>query len=352
MRACIAAGQLAQAGDRFADRRVPRKRFIPAAATLDVFQTPAHSLIQPGGAALHDDAVGHEVAAEQQILAIAQQIRHQLLQPFGQRLGILRRAPALQREQNDGIALGVNVDLELFCLLVNFRHAQGAGGDLFKELAAGKLLIFRPFLLEAAQIVLLFSLLVDFPADILQRLQQRRLCHGLEQVLLHADLNGLLRELKIVVSADEDDPCLRQLGADELAERQPVHKRHFDIRDQNVRAQLADLRQGKLPVGRIAAEFKAVPLPIDAVAQTFPHNTFILHQKNLQQCDHLNPIVPFFPGVWKKHFIFSPAPYELDRYESSVIGMKLSIGVRVSRNAYSSSSQHSSVVMSVSAHSN
>ena len=49
VRACIAAGQLAQAGDRFADRRVPRKRFIPAAATLDVFQTPAHSLIQPGG---------------------------------------------------------------------------------------------------------------------------------------------------------------------------------------------------------------------------------------------------------------------------------------------------------------
>lgn len=264
-------------------------------------------------------AVGHEVAAEQQILAIAQQIRHQLLQPFGQRLGILRRAPALQREQNDGIALGVNVDLELFCLLVNFRHAQGAGGDLFKELAAGKLLIFRPFLLEAAQIVLLFSLLVDFPADILQRLQQRRLCHGLEQVLLHADLNGLLRELKIVVSADEDDPCLRQLGADELAERQPVHKRHFDIRDQNVRAQLADLRQGKLPVG--ASPQNSKPYRSQSMQSRRPsRTTHSSSTRKLQQCDHLNPIVPFFPGVWKKHFIFSPAPYELDRYESSVIG--------------------------------
>lgn len=204
---------------------------------------------------------------------------------------------ALQGQQNHVITLGVNVDLQLLCLLVDLGNAQRAGGDLFKELAAGILLIFLPFLLKLTQIGFLLPLLVDFPADILQRFQKRRLCHRLKQILLHADLNGLLRKLKVVVSADENNSCLRQFCADKLAECQPVHKRHFDIRNQNVRAQLADLRQRQLAVGRIAAEFKTVPFPVDAVAQPFPHDAFVLYQKNLQQCNHLRVIVPFFPGV-------------------------------------------------------
>mgnify|MGYP002310054228 CR=1 FL=1 len=60
---------------------------------------------------------------------------------------------------------------------------------------------------------------------------------------------------------------------------------------------LADLRQRQLAVGRIAAEFKTVPFPVDAVAQPFPHDALVLYQKNLQQCNHLRVIVPFFPGV-------------------------------------------------------
>ena len=203
----------------------------------------------------------------------------------------------MQRQQNDGIAFGIDVDLQLFGLLVDLGDAQCAGGELLEELASGVLLILLPFLLEAAQIGLLLALFVDLSADVLQRFQKRRLCHGLEQILLHADLDGFLRKFKIVVPADENDFCLRQLRADELAERQSVHKRHFDVCNQDVRAQLADLRQGQLPVGRVAAEFEAVPLPVDAVAQTFPHDAFILHQKNLQQCNHLRLIVSFFPSV-------------------------------------------------------
>ena len=297
MRLGVAAGKFTQTGDRFADRRVPRKRFVPAAAALNIFQATVHGGVQPRGAALYNDAVGHKVAPKQQIFAIAQKIRHQFLQPLGQRLGILCRALALQGQQNHVITLGVNVDLQLLCLLVDLGNAQRAGGDLFKELAAGILLIFLPFLLKLTQIGFLLPLLVDFPADILQRFQKRRLCHRLKQILLHADLNGLLRKLKVVVSADENNSCLRQFCADKLAECQPVHKRHFDIRNQNVRAQLADLRQRQLAVGRIAAEFKTVPFPVDAVAQPFPHDAFVLYQKNLQQCNHLRVIVPFFPGV-------------------------------------------------------
>ena len=247
MCSCIAARQLAQSLDRLADCRVPRKRFISAAAAPDIFKTPLHSLVQPGSAALYDDAVGHEVAAEQQILAVAQQIRHQLLQPLGQRLRILRRSPALEREQNDVVALGVKVDLELFCLLVDLGNAQRAGGELLKEFAAGILLILLPLLLEAAQIILLLTFVIDLPTDVLQRFQKRRLCHGLEQVLLDTDLDRLLRELKIIVAADEDDPCLRQLRADELAERESIHKRHFDIRDQDIRARRRRIRSRILP---------------------------------------------------------------------------------------------------------
>ena len=292
----VAAGQLAQAGDRVADCRVPGERLVAAAAALDVFQTAVYGVAQACAAALDDDAVGHEVAAEQQILAVAQQVGHQLLEPVGQRLGIFRRAPALQRQQNDGVALGVDIDLQLFGLLIDLRHAQRAGGDLLEELAAGILLILPPFLLEAAQIGLLLAFLVDLPADILQRFQQGAFRHGLQQILLHADLNGLLREFKVVVAADENDFCLRQLRADEFAERQPVHKRHFDVRDQDVRAQLADLRQRQFAVRRVAAEFKAVPRPVDALAQPFPHDAFILHQKNLQHLITSPPLYHSFPA--------------------------------------------------------
>ena len=36
MRLGVAAGKFTQTGDRFADRRVPRKRFVPAAAALNI----------------------------------------------------------------------------------------------------------------------------------------------------------------------------------------------------------------------------------------------------------------------------------------------------------------------------
>ena len=286
----IALRKLAQPQNRLADRRVPRKRFVARAAALDVFDAPLRRVVKTRGVSLYKNAVGHQVAAEQQILAVAQQIRHQLLKPLGQRLRILRRAGGLQGEQNDVVAFCVNIDLKALCLLVDLRNTQRAGGELLEEFAAGKLLILLPLTPELAQIGFLLALLVDLPADVFQRFQERCLGHGLEQILLHADLNGLLRKFKVVVAADENDLCLRKLRTDKPAQCKSVHKRHFDVRDQDVGAQLADLRQRKLAVRRISAELKAVSCPVDALAQSLPHDAFVLHQKNLQHVITSDPL--------------------------------------------------------------
>ena len=143
------------------------------------------------------------------------------------------------------------------------------------------MLVFPGFRLELAQIIFLLALFLDLFLYRFQRLQQRRLGHGFQQILLHPDLDRLFRELKVVVTADQDDFGFGQLGADHFAERQPIHERHFDIGDQNIRTQLADLRQRQLAVRRIPAKFKIVPRPIDAIAQPFADNAFVFYQKNL-----------------------------------------------------------------------
>ena len=69
--------------------------------------------------------------------------------------------------------------------------------------------------------------------------------HGLEQILVHARLNGALRIFEFAVSADDDDvnPRLQLFGA--VRQLDPGHAVHADVRHQQVHGlRLKHLQRG------------------------------------------------------------------------------------------------------------
>ena len=179
--------------------------------------------------------------------------------------------------------------MQLLRLLVDLLHRHGALHELLEEGAAGEALKLFELLLIPAQKALLLVLLLDLAAGLLQRLDHRGLGDGLEQILVHVQLDRLARVFEIAVAAEDDDLRVRELAAHDAAEREPVHEGHLDVRDEHVWLELADQRQRHLAVRRVADEREAVLRPGDHIAQTLPHDALILRDKHLDR-SHKHPV--------------------------------------------------------------
>ena len=195
-------------------------------------------------------------------------------------LGVgLRRAPALREhgEKGDGVALGPQVDIQLSGGLVDLLDRELAGDDALEKHPAGILLILLGFPVKLGQIAPVRPLALDFLLELRQHPQQGVLGDRLEEVAVHADMNGLPGVLKVVVSGYDNDFHLRKLPADQFAESQPVHKGHPDIRDEHIGPGLPDKGQGHLPVPGLPGEGVAVLGPKHRVPQGLPDDALVLH---------------------------------------------------------------------------
>ena len=129
-------------------------------------------------------------------------------------------------------------------------------------------------------------------------------------------LDGLLRVCEIIVTGENDDLRGGQLLADKAAERQAVHERHLDVRDQNVRFDLPHQRQRHFPVGGFPGKDKAVLLPGNHIPQSFPNQALVFCQKNFK---HVYASLP--SSAYQKRFIFRkcvPLPGLLRRRQSGL----------------------------------
>ena len=102
----------------------------------------------------------------------------------------------------------------------------------------------------------------------------------LGQILRHPQFDGFLRVFKFLITGQNDDLDVRKLSADQSAELQPVHKRHPDISDHDIRKQPLDHGIGQFSVTGLPTELIAMSLPVDIIFDSLADDEFILHQKH------------------------------------------------------------------------
>ena len=78
----------------------------------------------------------------------------------------------------------------------------------------------------------------------------------------------------------------RHRAHDLAAERQPVHKRHFDVGDQDIRLDVLQHRQRDFAVRRFPGQKESALLPREIVPDALPDDDLVIHHKSLI---HLHP---------------------------------------------------------------
>ena len=129
-------------------------------------------------------------------------------------------------------------------------------------------------------------------------LVQVRLADGLEQVVLHAEADGLPGVVKFPVAADDDELRRQLLLAGPLNDLQPGHARHLDIRDDDVRLLAQDDFHGVDAVLAGAQAHQAQVLPVDQLVDQLADIRFVVHNQYLQhRCVLLAPTRRLFQGA-------------------------------------------------------
>ena len=281
----IALMQAAEPSDGGPDRHVPVDREIPAAAVpADGFDTLIGQRPDLLRRALDQNRVAQQAAAEQKQIRHADKGLEKGFLRSGEFFGIAGDAARhMNTEQDNVIAFRVQIDLQLLCLLIDFFHAQGAADQLLKEDPPGIGLVFPCLPCEHLEIFLLLPLLLNPAACLFQGLDHVGAGDGLEQILIDVQLDGLLRVLKIVISGQDDDPRVRKFAVHQAAQGEPVHERHFDVGDENIRTDSAHHGQGDFSVGGFPGEDKAVLFPRNHIPDSLPDDALIFHNKHFDR---------------------------------------------------------------------
>ena len=231
-------------------------------------------------AALDEDQIGIQAPAQEDVLRIFEEVSQQGVLEGGAGLGVRGGAAGLLRldgEDGEGVALGPQVQVQLFGGLIDLLDRQLSGHDALEEGAAGVLLVLLGLLVELGHIAVGGPLPLDFLPHLAEDAQEGVFGNRLKEVALHADLDGLPGVFKVVVAGDNNDLHLRKFLADQLAEGESVHKRHTDISNEHVRAGLPDQGEGHFAVPGLPGEGVAVLGPRDSVPQGLPDDALILH---------------------------------------------------------------------------
>src|SRR5690606_15292428 len=137
-------------------------------------------------------------------------------------------------EDCDLIMPGDQIQPQHLTVLHRF-HRRDRSNDQFKQQALAKRgVIFVRLFLKLCQLVAFLPFLIQLDGQFLKRVLQGLDGDGFEQVVGHAQFDGLLGVFEFVVSAEDDDLYPRHAFPDDLAQLQSVHERHFDVGDQDV----------------------------------------------------------------------------------------------------------------------
>ena len=105
---------------------------------------------------------------------------------------------------------------------------------------------------------------------------------GLEQIVEHAQLDGLTGVLKLIVTGNDDKAAVRHILPHIGDHIQPAFHRHPNIRQHNIRLQLADHHAAAFPVPRSAGHFTLHHVPVDGLHQRQHRGRVILNDYDFQ----------------------------------------------------------------------
>ena len=235
----------------------------------------------------HKNAVAEHIVAEQHGVTVIRKKAFYFFQgpcfPF--RIGFAlscRCVFGFQGKDQDIVRLRHNIQAQLVCSFVHLSHIHGPADKPLKKVPAAVLLVFLHFSVELLVILpLAFLMLVSAPY-LAQPFQKSVLGNRFQEIVLHADSDGLFRVIKIIIAAEDHDLDIRKFLFYHFAQCQTVHKRHLDVRNQKIRLQFFYKRKRHLPVRRLPYQFKPVLLPGNHLFDIFTDYDFVLRQKCFQ----------------------------------------------------------------------
>ena len=100
-----------------------------------------------------------------------------------------------------------------------------------------------------------------------------------QEKVRYAKADGRLRVLKLSVASKDDNSALRLDFPDFRNQFQPVHIRHPDVRQHDVRLSLPDILKGLFPVRRHSHQGQAKGVPGERLGKSLPDQTFVVGKK-------------------------------------------------------------------------
>jgi len=187
----------------------------------------------------------------------------------------------LDSDRDDEIATRDQLDAQELALFDRLCGRGGAGHQSEQQPLPQRGPVFLNLVAQPLQRAALGSFLIQLGCGLAQHLVQVLHGHGLEQVFQDAQLDGLLRVLELIMTAEDDDLGGRQAIPDDLAELQAVHERHANVGDQEIGLGRPEERQGDLTVWGFAAELEAAGLPVYIIPDPLANLDLVLDEKDL-----------------------------------------------------------------------
>ena len=111
--------------------------------------------------------------------------------------------------------------------------------------------------------------------------------HGLEQIVVYADLNGALRILKFAIAADDDDMDAGLDDARRLRQLDARHAVHADIRDEQIDGLLPQIFQRMLAAGSGSDDLKILGKLLNDAAHEAESGHFVVNDQHAIHEKHL-----------------------------------------------------------------
>ena len=193
-------------------------------------------------------------------------------------------------KQHELVKGGGQIHPHLFSPLQGFLKIDPA-----RHQVPQKALAFQHRVLSHLQAVLIHKpgvlpLLLNHIRHLLHCLQKLGSRDGLQKVVRHSDVNGLLGIVKFIIPAENNDFDSGKFLLHQFREFQSVHEGHADICYEDVRLHLPDKRICQFSVAGFPCEFQPFLLPWNVVLDAISHDNFILHKKYLYH----NPVPPSY----------------------------------------------------------
>ena len=182
-----------------------------------------------------------------------------------------------QLDQHNRVSLPVKPYARDLTRFKGFRHRKPAADEFPEKFLFFQAQPFLMFRLIDFLVALLLSLRLYAVGDIPQCFEQLRTRNGLQQVLRDTDADGLTGITEIIVAAQNNDFGGGKLLPHEARQFKTVHKRHPDIRNEDIRMCAKYHLISPLAVSCFPDQLKPCGIPVHGGFDRLPDHILVFY---------------------------------------------------------------------------